>query len=110
MKKIIFVLVCCVALVGCKSDVGCVEGDCENGKGVYKDSKGNSYVGEYKDGLPNGKGVSTLIDGTIYDGEWVGGLMQGQGTKIWADGSKYIGEWKWHKKTDKEFILMLMEL
>ena len=50
MKKIFIALFCFVALVGCKSDVGCIKGDCENGQGAYTyglgEWEGDKYVGE----------------------------------------------------------------
>ena len=58
--------VCSVALVGCKPDTGCVEGDCVNGQGTYSYRSGSRYVGEFKYGKRNGKGTLTRADGVIF--------------------------------------------
>ena len=95
MKKIFIALFCFFSLVGCKSDVGCVEGDCENGQGTYTYHHGEIYVGEFKDGYRNGQGTVTYPDGDKYVGEWKKGKSNGQGTLTNADGSIYhSGLWK----------------
>ena len=71
MNNILFILVCCVALVGCET---CIEGDCENGQGTYTCSDGGKYVGEWKSGLMNGQGTATNSDGIIlHSGLWKDG-------------------------------------
>ena len=105
MKKIFIALFCCVALVGCKSDVGCIEGDCENGQGTYSyaygEWKGDKYVGEYKDGLRNGQGTYSYANGDKYVGEWKDDRKNGQGTWTDTNGNKFVGEFKYDKRNGK---------
>ena len=37
----------------------CIESNCVNGQGTYKDKYGAIYVGEWKDGKPHGQGTYT---------------------------------------------------
>ncbi len=69
-------------------------GDCENGYGTFISSKGDKYVGEWKDGKQHGHGTYTFDNGDKYVGEFRNGKHHGQGTFIWSSGGKYVGEWK----------------
>lgn len=40
-----------------KSIFGCLDGNCENGKGTKTWESGNKYVGEFKDGKMHGQGT-----------------------------------------------------
>tara|TARA_B110000196_G_C20667605_1_gene440356 strand:- start:265 stop:501 length:237 start_codon:yes stop_codon:yes gene_type:complete len=74
MKKILFVLFCCVALVGYGQESKCLSGNCENGQGAYISHNGNKYLGEFKDGIMHGKGTLYNPDGSIYhSGLWKDG-------------------------------------
>ena len=70
-----------------------------NKHGTYTHAKGDSYVGEWKDGKKNGHGTYTYASGNIYVGEFKGDKCNGHGTYTygpkskWA-GDKYVGEWK----------------
>ena len=48
-----------------------------NCSGLFTDSGGMEYVGEWKDGLPHGQGTATLSDGEKYVGEWKDGKIHG---------------------------------
>ena len=105
MKKIFIVLFCCVALVGCKFDINCIEGDCENGQGAYTyglgEWEGDKYVGEYKDGYFNGQGTYTYANGDKYVGEWKNDKKNGQGTWTDTNGNKFVGEFNGGKRNGK---------
>ena len=58
----------------------CIKGDCQNGPGIYDDSKGNKYIGNFKDGNRHGEGSMTWEDGHTYKGQWVNNKMHGKGT------------------------------
>mmetsp|Transcript_17896 Transcript_17896/g.30586 ORF Transcript_17896/g.30586 Transcript_17896/m.30586 type:complete len:134 (-) Transcript_17896:74-475(-) len=67
----------------------------EGSRGLFHYSNGDSYEGEFRDGVRSGWGKMTFSDdGCVYEGQWVRGLHDGQGTKSWADGIEYVGEWK----------------
>ena len=50
-------------------EVGCIKGDCLNGKGQFNFSAGDSYSGEWKDDKMHGQGTYTFADGRKYVGE-----------------------------------------
>ena len=84
-----------------KSNVGCIEGDCQNGYGVYvESSEGEKYTysGTWKDGLRHGYGKYELPNGAEYEGQWVNDYISGYGRLKFTDGYTYIGEWKNNKK------------
>jgi hypothetical protein len=63
---------------GCGEEGECIEGDCENGLGIYVFSDGSFYKGEWKDGFPEGSGTLKYIDGLKDEGEWRGGFYIGE--------------------------------
>lgn len=91
----------------------CIEGDCENGFGIFKCSCGYIFEGEFKDGqkvfgtltkedliytgefkydVAEGQGKIKFIDSTWYEGSFVNNFPQGMGTFHFADGTTYTGE------------------
>jgi hypothetical protein len=74
--------------------LGCSQGDCENGKGLYYYENGDKYGGEFKEGKPNGRGVYYFKNGNTYRGNYKDGKREGYGTFTWANGDIYIGEYK----------------
>ena len=62
--------------------------------GTVTSSKGDLYVGEFKDDKQHGQGTYTTANGDKYVGEWKDGNKHGQGTVTIASGDKYVGEWK----------------
>ena len=75
--------------------IGCVEGNCDNGKGTGDWEKGFKYVGEWKMQNMHGFGVGTWPNGDRYEGDWVNGQRTGQGKYFYSSGGGvYTGEWK----------------
>ncbi|MDC8002486.1 5'/3'-nucleotidase SurE [Aureisphaera galaxeae] len=82
------------------------KGSVENGKfsGFGKwimASDGDTYEGEFKNGLPHGNGSYYNDDGDHYVGEYKEGMRSGMGTYWYEPNSpifKYEGEWKENKK------------
>lgn len=88
---------------------GHYEGDCRkglaNGNGTAKGE--DTYVGEFKKGLPDGTGTYTYANGDIYEGEFNKGEKDGKGkmsilqddgtykvqTGFWDD-DEYVGEYE----------------
>ena len=62
-----------------------------HGSGKMEMLHGESYEGDYKDGVIHGKGKYTYQDGDTYDGLWVDGQKSGRGLATYDDGSTYQG-------------------
>ena len=62
-----------------------------NGFGVCDWPNGDSYQGQWSNGLFHQFGTYTYKDGRKYIGEWNQGKKNGFGLFIWADGKKYEG-------------------
>jgi len=68
------------ALVSRKgSSNGCIDGDCENGRGTYLARNGDKYIGGWKRGKRHGKGVIYTANGDLYAGQWLFGQRLGGG-------------------------------
>lgn len=73
---------------------GCIEGDCQNGYGIYIFKDGAKYTGTFKHGRPHGKGVVQYANGEKYEGEMNAGAFGGIGTLYMTDGNKVAGYWE----------------
>jgi hypothetical protein len=62
-----------------------------NGRHLRTWGGGNSYNGDWVDGIPHGQGVFTMPNGYSYSGDYIDGLEDGRGTTIWPGGDTYIG-------------------
>jgi len=76
----------------------CINGDCENGFGIYTWGEGNwagdKYIGDWKNGQLSGKGYYSWHSGSKYIGGWENGKQNGYGTQYYSDGTKALGEFK----------------
>lgn len=79
---------------------GTYEGECKKGKahGAGKAIGADSYVGNFKSGIPDGEGTYTWQNGSSFNGKWKNGFRDGEGTmklKL-ANGSDSLikGFWK----------------
>ncbi|MCB1327225.1 MAG: hypothetical protein H7A21_05580 [Spirochaetales bacterium] len=73
---------------------GCIQGDCQNGTGIYVYESGDRYSGEFKDGLRHGRGTFEYANGDRYVGNYENGQRSGQGVYTFANGDRYQGEWQ----------------
>lgn len=75
--------------------VGCVSGDCDNGRGIYIYKDGAAkYSGTFKNSLPDGDGVVYYANGERYSGLWAAGSFDGEGTLFMKDGTEVTGIWE----------------
>ncbi len=70
----------------------CVSGDCQSGHGTFNYVSGDTYEGEWRNGLPGPRGTYKFANGEMYVGEWRDGAPFGQGTTTWPNGDVYVGE------------------
>lgn len=95
--------------VNLKAIAGSYEGGCKKGlaegEGIAKGE--DTYVGQFKKGLPHGTGTYTWSNGNVYEGEFKKGLKDGEGKLLnkqiegqvieqkgfWSN-DEYLGEYK----------------
>ncbi len=72
---------------------GCLNGDCENGEGLFAYPDGSKYEGQFQEGKPDGWGTFTNPAGEKYVGTFRQGLRHGKGTLYFADSTYITGDW-----------------
>lgn len=72
---------------------GCLEGNCEDGEGMFAYPDGSKYEGQFLDSKPNGEGTLTYPNGDRYVGSFKAGLKNGKGTFYYSDETTSTGEW-----------------
>lgn len=73
---------------------GCVEGDCQEGKGTFVYPNCDKYAGSFKAGERSGNGTFTYDNGDRYVGEFAGDLRNGVGSYFFVNGDMYVGGFK----------------
>ena len=66
-----------------------------------KFSKGERYVGGWKNGLFHGSGEYSWVSGDKYEGTFKDGLKSGKGVYTYPNGDKHFGFWKMNRKFGK---------
>lgn len=77
-----------------RSTLGCISGNCVNGRGVYVYSNKSVYTGWFRNGKINGEGICHYANGSSYEGEWKDGKPHGYGTMTMANGQECYGRWE----------------
>lgn len=73
---------------------GCVDGNCDNGKGTFIFKQGSAkYTGDFLGSVPHGYGVCLYTNGDRYRGEWADGAFTGKGTLYLHTGTEVTGFW-----------------
>lgn len=83
---------------GGESYVGEFDNGLHHGQGTYIYGNGDKYLGEFKDGKFHGHGTFTTAAGDKYAGEFKNQQYDGRGTFTSASGDEYVGEWKNNKR------------
>ena len=65
-----------------------------NGEGTMTWPDGNTYTGNWNNGVMCGLGKMIWSNGNIYEGMWNKNNMNGKGKMIWYNGDSYDGDWK----------------
>jgi hypothetical protein len=93
MRVLLSVIVCSTL---CLSSISaqCLEGDCQNGKGVFQFENGNKYSGDFRKGYMHGRGAVVFASGNRYTGDWDAGVREGRGIYYYANGNTYTGSFK----------------
>ncbi|MBF0270598.1 MAG: hypothetical protein HQL98_00790 [Magnetococcales bacterium] len=81
-----------------QNKTGCVQGDCQNGQGVYIYPSGDHYSGAWSNGNRHGLGTYIFTSGDRYSGEWQHNQKHGQGSYRFQNGQQYDGGWQFNKK------------
>lgn len=68
--------------------------DAPDKRGTMRYDNGNTYEGEWINGIREGSGRMVYSNGDVYEGEWKNDKRHGQGTYTWKDGGEYTGEYK----------------
>ncbi len=69
----------------------CLDGNCQNGLGVYKYPSGAIYDGKFQNGKIANYGTLFFSNGNVYKGQWQDQFRQGQGELEYANGDVYSG-------------------
>ena len=64
----------------------------QTGFGKTINKNGNTYLGQFKEGLANGIGKFITKNGNIYKGYWKDNKLNGYGNICWDNGKSYNGE------------------
>lgn len=73
---------------------GCIEGNCENGTGVYVYPGGDIYAGLFRNKLREGNGQINYANGDKYLGSMKNDQRHGFGSYHFANGDRYVGEFQ----------------
>ena len=79
MKKLIMLFLVS-AFLSCDNLINNMSGNGYTTENYYGEWEGDSYTGEFKDGLRHGLGTYTYSSGDVYVGEWIEGEMHGTGS------------------------------
>jgi hypothetical protein len=92
MRTLSIVAICCS--LSFFASAQCLEGDCQNGRGIFQFDTGNKYAGDFRKGYPHGKGAVYFINGNRYNGDWVMGVREGTGIFYFSAGNVYTGTFR----------------
>ena len=80
----------------------------KSGFGIFIDSQGNKYIGQWEQNKFNGRGRILSINGDYYEGDLYKGLIEGEGFFYSKkDNYKYFGEFKENKFHGKGKIIYI---
>ena len=75
------------------STIGCVLGNCQDGRGVFVRENQERYEGDFQYGIKHGRGVLYYANGKVkYQGTFFEDLRVGNGTYYFPNGERYVGQ------------------
>ena len=97
MRTLLSVWVCSSFISIASLSAQCLEGNCQNGRGIYQFDNGNKYDGDFRKSIMNGKGTLYFVNGNRYNGDWSGGFREGLGIYYFSNGNVFTGNFKRNK-------------
>jgi hypothetical protein len=82
-----------VGVENTRGKIGCLNGDCFNGEGIYVASDGSKYIGNFRNGMFDGEGTCIYTNGDKYIGGWNQNLFHEEGIMYFANGKIVGGIW-----------------
>jgi len=93
MRKLLL-LGCFLTFFASTTFAQCIQGNCQNGYGVFTFKSGAKYKGDFKNGVIDGKGILYFSNGDKYIGQWKKHYREGRGRFVFANGDEYVGSFK----------------
>lgn len=79
---------------GNAANSGCIQGDCENGTGIYIYPNGDKYTGQFVNGKRQGSGQFVYANGDRFQGFFVNDMKDGLGIYSFKNGDVFNGNFK----------------
>ena len=96
MFKINTILLCLAfSQISLPAFAQCINGDCQDGEGIYIYSDKSVFIGHFFNGKANGFGTCYYSSGAKYAGEWYDHQYNGEGTYFYPDGNIDNGTWEY---------------
>ncbi len=73
----------------------CIQGDCQNGKGIFQWADGDRLEGTFLKGKMEGEGTYYWKDGSKHTGTWSAGRQHGKGIYTAVSGRVKTGIWEY---------------
>ena len=93
MRNVIISVVAALLFYAIPGFSQCIQGDCNNGEGMFSYLDGSQYEGAFADGKTNGYGIWCFPSGDKYVGYFKNDFQHGRGIVYHLNGTSTQGEW-----------------